>query len=139
MSNLVTVSEAGTQAVPQVTATSDTMIAMAMLGKTAAALALVIAAIWLCSYAIKRINGLSGLSTKNILRIVSTTAVGQRERVVVVEIQNTWLVLGVGTGEISKLHELEAPLAEATPSSPQEQSEESFASRLFKIRRREDS
>lgn len=41
------------------------------------------------------------------VKVVAATAVGQRERVVVVEIANTWLVLGVAPGRINTLHTLE--------------------------------
>jgi len=43
---------------------------------------------------------------------------GQRERVVIVEVAGTWLVLGVAPGQVSKLHELPAPAADAAPASP---------------------
>ncbi len=43
------------------------------------------------------------------LKVVATTGVGQRERVVVVEIADTWLVLGVAPGRVNKLHVLDKP------------------------------
>ncbi|MNN99031.1 Flagellar protein FliO [compost metagenome] len=42
---------------------------------------------------------------------------GPRERVVIVEVADTWLVLGVAPGQVSKLHELPAPAAEVAPAA----------------------
>ncbi|BBM05262.1 hypothetical protein HAALTHF_07870n [Vreelandella aquamarina] len=86
----------------------DALIGMAALGKTAAALALVIAIILLCTSLLKRWQH-HRYDHGARLRIVGTTAVGNRERIVVVEIEDTWLVLGVSGGRISKLHERPAP------------------------------
>jgi flagellar protein FliO/FliZ len=38
------------------------------------------------------------------IRIVASAAVGQRERVVLVEIAGTWLALGVAPGRVNALH-----------------------------------
>ncbi len=41
-----------------------------------------------------------------LLRIVAGTAVGTRERVVVVEVGDTWLVLGVAPGRVTALSQV---------------------------------
>ncbi len=86
----------------------EALIGMAVLGKTAAALALVIAIILICTALLKR---WSKHTTRHgaHLRIVGSTAVGNRERIVIVEVEDTWLVVGVGGGRITKLHERQAP------------------------------
>lgn len=38
------------------------------------------------------------------IRVIAGTAVGQRERVVLVEVGETWLVVGVAPGHVSALH-----------------------------------
>ena len=38
------------------------------------------------------------------VKVVGATMVGPRERVVVVEVEDTWLVLGVGGGQVRTLH-----------------------------------
>ncbi len=43
------------------------------------------------------------------VKIVGATMVGPRERVVVVEVENTWLVLGVGGGQVRILHTFPKP------------------------------
>lgn len=47
------------------------------------------------------------------VKVVGATLVGPRERVVVVEIEDTWLVLGVGGGQVSTLHTLPKPRGQA--------------------------
>lgn len=56
-------------------------------------------------YALKRLAAPRGTAA-GMLRVVAGTAVGSHERVVVVEIADTWLVLGVATGSVSALHQL---------------------------------
>tara|TARA_R110002012_G_scaffold68798_4_gene178572 strand:- start:2110 stop:2550 length:441 start_codon:yes stop_codon:yes gene_type:complete len=86
----------------------EALIGMAVLGKTAAALALVIAIIFICTWLLKRWSNLHTRQGAH-LRIVGSTAVGNRERIVIVEVEDTWLVVGVGNGHITKLHERPAP------------------------------
>ncbi|QCR10302.1 flagellar biosynthetic protein FliO [Brenneria rubrifaciens] len=43
-----------------------------------------------------------------LLNVVSSCPVGQRERVVIVEVDNTWLVLGVTAQQVTALHTLPA-------------------------------
>ncbi|NWG39783.1 MAG: flagellar biosynthetic protein FliO [Hydrogenophilaceae bacterium] len=43
------------------------------------------------------------------VKVIGATAVGAREKVVVVEIGDTWLVLGVGGGQVRTLHTLPRP------------------------------
>ena len=94
----------------------EALIGMAVLGKTAAALALVIAIILICTALLKR-WGNHATSHGAHLRIVGSTSIGNRERIVVVEVEDTWLVVGVGSGRITKLHERPAPV-ERTPTAP---------------------
>ncbi|GGX78059.1 hypothetical protein GCM10007160_01610 [Litchfieldella qijiaojingensis] len=107
---------------------SDALMGMAALGKTAMALALVIAIIVLCSYLVKRWGPSRHLHGSR-LQVIGSTAVGSRERVVIVEVEDTWLVLGVGGGQISKLHELKAPLERAS-QQPAHPEAEGFAGRF---------
>jgi flagellar protein FliO/FliZ len=46
-----------------------------------------------------------------LVKIVGATSVGPRERVVVVEVDDTWLVLGVGGGQVRALHTMSKPPA----------------------------
>ncbi len=120
-----------TAAAPQLVS-PDSLSTLSLLGKSATALLLVIAVIWLCSYLLKRFNSGKMLGHQP-LKVISSTAVGQRERVVVVEIEKKWLVLGVGGGQITRLHSLTAPpdkVAETNKSTALE----SFADKFRKAK-----
>ncbi len=52
---------------------------------------------------------LPGMGAQGAVKVVGATAVGARERVVVVEVDNTWLLLGVGGGNVRLLHTLPKP------------------------------
>ncbi len=52
---------------------------------------------------------LPGMGTQGAVKVVGTTPVGARERVVVVEVDGTWLLLGVGGGNVRLLHTLPKP------------------------------
>lgn len=52
---------------------------------------------------------LPGMAAQGVVKLVGSTAVGARERVVVVEVADTWVVLGVGGGNVRLLHSLPKP------------------------------
>lgn len=58
---------------------------------------------------------LPGMGAQGAVKVVGTTAVGPRERVVVVEVDDTWLLLGVGGGNVRLLHTLPRPAAADMP------------------------
>ncbi|MBY0474570.1 MAG: flagellar biosynthetic protein FliO [Nitrosomonas sp.] len=91
---------------PAVISTESTL---QMMGGLLLVLALIGGITWL----LKRYS-LIPTTTAGIVKVVATTGVGQRERVVIVEIDNTWLVLGVATGRVNKLHTMTKPTNEAS-------------------------
>ncbi len=79
-------------------------------------LGLIVAAGWL----MKRFS--IGPSASGLVRVVAGAAVGQRERVVIVEVGDTWMVLGVAPGRVSPLHTM--PRGEMSAvSSPHSQAQ----------------
>lgn len=83
---------------------------MAAMGKTALVLFAMVAFILLCAWLLKKIGLERAPGNGNpALKVIASKAVGTKERVVVVELEDTWLVLGVGAGRIDKLHERPAP------------------------------
>ncbi len=72
-------------------------------------LALMVGALWL----IKQLTQRRGTASA-MLKVVAGTAVGPRERVVIVEVGSTWLVLGVAPGRVTPLAEV--PRANPTPT-----------------------
>ncbi|SOU00516.1 flagellar biosynthetic protein FliO [Xanthomonas arboricola] len=77
------------------------------------ALLLVLALIVGLGWLLKRMPG-SGFRSTEGLRVVTSLAVGAKERVVVVEVNGQQLLLGVTAGGINTLHTLHEPL----PSAP---------------------
>jgi len=80
---------------PVVTAGSVVQVVLGL----AAVLALVVAVAWL----LKRFSSF-GASGSRLIRVVGSAAVGQRERIVVVEVGATWLLVGVAPGQVRTLH-----------------------------------
>ncbi|MCX7172476.1 MAG: flagellar biosynthetic protein FliO [Proteobacteria bacterium] len=68
-------------------------------------LIVVVALLFASLYVLKRLSAPRGAAA-GLLRVIAATAVGSRERVVVVEIADTWLVLGVTPGSVTPLHQL---------------------------------
>lgn len=68
-------------------------------------LALVLLLLWGSLYLLKRLQTSRGVGAGQI-KVIGGTAVGPRERVVLVEVGDTWLVLGVAPGRVNSLHSL---------------------------------
>ena len=71
-------------------------------------LLLVLAAIVLVAWLLKRMN-VAQQGQGNLLKVLGGTPIGQRERIVLVEVKDTWLVIGVGAGQVRTLHTLQKP------------------------------
>lgn len=79
-------------------------------------------------------------AAQGVVRVVGGVMLGTRERLVVVEVGDQWLLLGVGAGQVSHLHTMprpaevqgpegDAPVASLPPSSLPP----SFAAKLTEI------
>ncbi|GAB2798584.1 hypothetical protein GCM10027040_26660 [Halomonas shantousis] len=110
-------------------AQGDTLLGLAVFGKTALSLVIIIGVILLCAWLLKRI-GPGRMHGSQHLRVVASTAVGQRERVVIVEVEDSWLVLGVGGGQVNALHRLDVPPPAERESSRAPTDASSFAQRF---------
>lgn len=77
----------------------------------AAVLAVLIGGLWL----VKRINVPRGAASS--MKILGAVAVGQRERVVMLEVLDTVLVLGVTAGEVNTLHQFPRAQLPETPDN----------------------
>ncbi|WP_313389610.1 flagellar biosynthetic protein FliO [Achromobacter aegrifaciens] len=87
--------------------------------RVVAGLILVVAAI-LASAWLARRAGLTQRGGGNLLRQVASLPVGPRQSIVVVEVENTWLVVGVGPNQLNALHPLPAgqlPEASTLPAA----------------------
>lgn len=96
-------------------------------------LGLIVGLLLLTLWLLKRLTNPQGRAGPSgaLARVISATAIGQRERVVIVEVADTWLVLGVGAGQISKLHELPRQNTAAAPADPVTMHD--FANRLKQL------
>jgi len=84
-------------------------------------LALVIAAIIATGWVLRRIG--PSQSAGGLLRVVGGVMVGPRERLVIVEVGEQWLVLGVAAGSVNLLQAMPrvgAGSAGAVPPGPEE-------------------
>jgi flagellar protein FliO/FliZ len=109
------------------------MTAFASIGQALLGLLAVLAVIGALAWAARRMQ-LPGQGRGALLRQVGGLAVGARERVVVVELGDTWLVLGVTAQSVNTLHTLprgEMPAANA-PADP---AQGSFAALLSRARK----
>ena len=68
-------------------------------------LGLVLAAIAGCAWLLRRFGGLQAHGS-GAIKVIGGSAVGQRERVVLVEVADTWLVIGVAPGQVTTLHSM---------------------------------
>ncbi len=88
---------------------SDGSMLQVMLGLVVV-LAVIAGAAWL----LKRFGGMAR-GPANVVKVIGGSAVGQRERVVLVEVGDTWLVIGVAAGHVTALHSM--PKGESTAST----------------------
>lgn len=90
--------------------------------QTVLGLALVIGVVFGCAWLARRL-GLQGGPKNALVKTVGGASLGGKERVAVVEIGDTWLVLGAAPGNVRLLHtlpagELPAGAAAAAPNAP---------------------
>lgn len=58
-----------------------------------------------------------GVGKQGVVKVVGATMVGPRERVVVVEVDDTWLLLGVGAGQVRLLDKRAKPVSALSEES----------------------
>ena len=93
--------------------------------KITLSLLLVLAAIVTVAWLLKRMN-VAQQGRGNLLKVIGSVAVGQRERVVLIEIGESWLLVGVGPGQIRTLH----TLAKGDTASPRPEADNQFGKML---------
>jgi flagellar protein FliO/FliZ len=100
------------------------------LAQMLAGLVLVVGLIFASLWLLKRLAAPRGMGA-SVLRVVGGAAVGPRERVVVVEVGDTWLVVGVAPGHVSALHTLARQ--EPTPGVPATHAPKDFGTWLHRL------
>lgn len=76
-------------------------------------IATLVGGLWL----LKRVSAPHGAAT-GALRVIAGTSVGPRERVVLLEVEDTWLVVGVAPGQVNALHQMPKGKLAAAPAVP---------------------
>lgn len=65
---------------------------------------------------LRRFNGVSSQMSGN-MRVVSSVGVGQRERVVLLQVGEEQILVGVGPGNVRKIHAFDEPVVEPSAST----------------------
>ncbi len=95
-----------------------------------AVLAVLVGTLWL----LKRLTAPKGIAA-GALRVIAGVSVGPRERVVLLELEDTWLLVGVAPGQVSAVHQMpRGSLATAAPG--EEGRGQDFAARLKQLMER---
>lgn len=84
--------------------------------RLAVGLVIVLAALGGLAWLLRRLGG-AGLGRSGPVRVLGSAPVGQRERVLLVEVGDQQLLVGVAPGNVRTLHVLDEPVAEAEPSA----------------------
>lgn len=96
-------------------------------------LTLIIAILFLGAYLLRRLNGGRSFGSSGPLRVVGGLMISARERIVLVEVGDSWIVIGIVPGQINTLHTL--PKGEIPPPRS---AEKPFAQWLKQISERKN-
>ena len=69
-------------------------------------LALIIGLLFFGAFALRKLNGGKGFGNSGPLRVVGGLMIGPRERIVMIEVGESWIVIGIVPGQIKTLHTL---------------------------------
>lgn len=69
-------------------------------------LTVIIAILFFGAFFLRKLNGGRSFGNTGPLKIVGGLMISPRERIVLVEVENTWIVVGVVPGQIKTLHTL---------------------------------
>lgn len=93
----------------EATSAPDTLITMLTLG---AGLLAVLALIFGCAWIVRRMGGMTGGNTRAI-KVVSVMPMGTRERIALIEVGGTQILVGVTPSTIRTLHVFDEPVVSA--------------------------
>ncbi|WOJ93311.1 flagellar biosynthetic protein FliO [Congregibacter variabilis] len=104
-----TVSDATVSAAPE-------LFSASYLFQVLGSLVLVFVCLFAVVYFLKRFNG-TGVGSGSALRVLGSANVGQREKVVLMEVGGEQLLIGVAPGSVRKIHVLAEPVIEGDSSA----------------------
>jgi flagellar protein FliO/FliZ len=99
----------------QTWAAADTGSASSSVGvfKMISGLAIVLAVMAAVAWAIKRVLPNISNNHQSVARVISSVSVGSRERVVVVQVADRWIVVGVAPGQVNGIANLDVASQQA--------------------------
>jgi flagellar protein FliO/FliZ len=106
------------QALADTTATGTPGVSAGVLLQTGLGLLLVFGLLFLAAFLLRKFGAGRGFGQTGPLRVVGGLMISTRERIVLLEVGDVWLVVGIGPGQIRTLHTM--PKGELPPSSPDE-------------------
>ena len=115
---MATDAHTGMFAAPQVTAPAHPS-AIGGLGEVAFALIVVLAAIFLIAWLLRRMR-IVGNRVGGAIDVLANVQLGQKERAVLLKVGSTQILVGVAPGQVNTLHVLTEPLEITKPTSPAE-------------------
>lgn len=92
---------AQTAAIPETPGVPGSAIVQMLLG-----LLLIVGLLFLGAFLLRRLNGGRAFGATGPLRVVGGLMISPRERIVLLEVGDTWIVVGVVPGQIKTLHTL---------------------------------
>jgi flagellar protein FliO/FliZ len=121
------------QAVQAAPAPPDSPLSLGGMAQVLFGLLIVLAAVVATAWLLRRFS-FGQHAANGAVRVIGGVALGQRERLVLVEIGETWLVLGVAPGQVNTLHSLPRPAD--IPDTRNPSTETGFAARFAQALRR---
>lgn len=93
-------------------------------------LIVVLAGVFALAWVLKRMHGFQS-PAGGALRVLGGISVGQRERVLLIQVGETQLLIGVAPGSVQRIHELAEPIVMSrAPAQAGGKSAEGFAAKL---------
>lgn len=105
--------------------TADTMSTLVTLGL---GLLAVLALIFACAWVLRRMNGLTGMNNQS-MKVVSVMALGARERIALIDVAGTQILVGITPTAIRTLHVFDEPVVSPGGKAPSGE----FARRLHSL------
>ena len=101
------------------------------LGQVTLALLIVLAAIFLCAWLVRRVRGL-GSRVGNAIDVLAEIPLGQKERAVLLKVGQTQILVGVAPGRVNTLHVLSEPIDLTRPATAADDSRPSFRALMLR-------
>lgn len=80
-------------------------------------LTLIIGLLFLATFFLRKLNGGRAFGHTGPMRIIGGLMIGTRERIVLIEVEDTWIVVGIVPGQIKTLHTLPKGVLPASPNN----------------------